>query len=82
MTVATKGQSTTEDVGSPLLAWTSYPWHISQESVLNANAHFLEAYRLGKEADTSGTDNLKTFALVEAAYESAASHMSVRPMYS
>ncbi|MDE0114751.1 MAG: Gfo/Idh/MocA family oxidoreductase, partial [Albidovulum sp.] len=82
MTVTSKGRSTTEDVGAPLLSWTSHPWHVSQESVLNANAHFLETFRHSKEADTSGTDNLKTFALVEAAYESAASHSSVRPKFS
>jgi predicted dehydrogenase len=47
--------------------------------VLQANAHFLEAFRNGREADTSGADNLKTFALVEAAYKAAETNCSVRP---
>ncbi len=39
----------------------------------------LDALRAGVPADTSGEDNLKTYALVEAAYESARTHASVRP---
>jgi D-apiose dehydrogenase len=33
-------------------------------------AHMLGAIRAGREAETSAADNLKTFALAEAAYES------------
>jgi predicted dehydrogenase len=62
-----------------LLSWTTRPWHVSQEAVRNTNQHMLQALRAGRPADTSGEDNLKTYALVEAAYESARSHMSVRP---
>jgi predicted dehydrogenase len=82
MTVTTKGQSFSENVGSPLFSWTSHPWHVSQEAVLHANAHFLEAFRQGKEAETSGRYNLKTFALVEAAYQAAELHACVRPLVS
>jgi D-apiose dehydrogenase len=39
----------------------------------------LNALRAGVPADTSGEDNLKTYALVEAAYKSARTHASVRP---
>jgi predicted dehydrogenase len=39
----------------------------------------LERFRAGRPADTSGEDNLKTYALVEAAYQSAASHQMVKP---
>jgi predicted dehydrogenase len=39
----------------------------------------LASYREGVEAETSGSDSLKTFALVEAAYESAAKGKTVRP---
>jgi len=82
MTVTTSGRSYSENVSSPLLAWTSHPWHVSQEAVLQANAHFLETFLQGKEADTSGADNLKTFALVEAAYQAAEMHICIRPKYS
>jgi predicted dehydrogenase len=39
----------------------------------------LNRFRAGDAADTSGADNLKTYALVEAAYEAAASGQSVKP---
>jgi predicted dehydrogenase len=38
-----------------------------------------ERFRDGLDADTSGEDNLKTYALVEAAYEAARSHTAVKP---
>jgi D-apiose dehydrogenase len=79
MTVTTQGLFYEEKLGSPLLSWSSRPWHSSQESVLHANAHMLDSFRAGREAETSGADSLKTFALVEAAYESAQTHASVRP---
>lgn len=66
-------------IGSPLLHWTSEPWHVAQESVLATCRHLLEAYRAGKAADISAVDNLRTFALAEAAYESAATGRAVRP---
>lgn len=81
MSVTSEGKTNTVAVGSPLLSWTSHPWHVSQEAVLHANAHFLDAFRSGRAADTSGADNLKTFSLVEASYEAAATHRSVRPKF-
>lgn len=79
MAVTSQGLSWDEAIGSPLLAWTSRPWHVSQESVLHANAHMLECLKTGRPAATSGEDNLKTYALVEAAYEAAATGRAVRP---
>jgi predicted dehydrogenase len=38
-----------------------------------------ESFRAGRPAETSGEDNLKTYALVEAAYEAARSHAAVKP---
>ena len=81
MSVSSHGKTETLSVGSPLHSWTSHPWHVSQEAVLHANAHFLDAFRSGRDADTSGVDNLKTFALVEAAYEAAETHTSVKPKF-
>ena len=48
-----------------------------QESVLRIEEHWVDCLRRGVEPETSGADNLKTFALVEAAYRSAASGETV-----
>jgi hypothetical protein len=40
-------------------------WH---ESVLNTERHWVDCLRRGVETDISGADNLKTYALVMAAY--------------
>lgn len=79
MEVTSEGQTTMSDIGAPLLPWTSRPWHVAQQSVLTTCAHMLAAVRNGRDAETSGADNLRTFALVEAAYESAASGRAVAP---
>lgn len=59
------------DVSPPLLSWAEKPWHNIQESVLNIQQHFVDCIAAGTEPETSGADNLKTLALVEAAYLSA-----------
>lgn len=65
-------QGTTETIVEPhLLPWASRPWHNIQESVALIQKHWIERLAAGQEPDTSGHDNLKTFALVEAAYLSA-----------
>jgi D-apiose dehydrogenase len=79
MTVTTQGLSFDEAIGGPLLPWTSRPWHVSQEAVLHTNRHMLSSIRAGQPAETAGEDNLKTFALVEAAYRSAQTGRAVRP---
>ncbi len=53
------------------LPWAERPWHVVQESVLRLEEHWVDCLRRGVEPETSGADNLKTFALVEAAYASA-----------
>ena len=58
-------------VAPSLLPWASRPWHNIQESVALIQKHWAERLAAGQEPDTSGRDNLKTFALVEAAYLSA-----------
>jgi predicted dehydrogenase len=79
MIVTTRGLSFEDNIGGPLLSWTSRPWHVSQEAVLHTNRHMFQRFRDGLPADTSGEDNLKTYALVEAAYESAETHQAVKP---
>jgi predicted dehydrogenase len=79
MTVTTQSLTFEDSIGGPLLSWTSRPWHVSQEAVLHTNRHMFERFRDGLPADTSGEDNLKTYALTEAAYESARTHTTVKP---
>lgn len=80
MTVTSDGKATTSDVGTPLLAWTSHPWHVSQEGALGACRHFLDCLQRGVPAETRGEDNLKTYALVDAAYRAATEHRAVTPL--
>jgi predicted dehydrogenase len=49
------------------------------ESAFQACKHFLECVQQGRDAATSGRDNLKTYAICEAAYESAATGRAVQP---
>ena len=67
--VTSDGATTTRSVRTPLLPWTSEPWHVSQESVVNTCRRWAESLRMGREPETSGRDNLKTYTLVEAAYK-------------
>jgi predicted dehydrogenase len=77
--VTTAGGTEHVDVSPALLSWASRPWHNIQESVLLIQRHFVRCLRDGTEPATSGADNLKTLALVEAAYLSAASGRTVDP---
>jgi predicted dehydrogenase len=71
------GKLTTHDVDAPVLPWAERPWHIIQESVLATCSHMLDALSAGRAADTSAEDNVRTFTLVEAAYEAARSRRAV-----
>lgn len=59
-------------VAPPVLPWAERPWHNIQESVQIIQQHFVDCLRAGVQPETSGHDNLRTLALVEAAYRSAA----------
>ncbi|MHA1564179.1 MAG: gfo/Idh/MocA family oxidoreductase, partial [Alphaproteobacteria bacterium] len=69
------------DASPALLPWAEKPWHGPQESVLNTQQHFIDSLRHDRQPATSGTDNLKTFAACEAAYESAATGAMVEPAF-
>jgi predicted dehydrogenase len=75
--VTGKNGTEVSDVSPTLLSWASRPWHSIQESVYAIQQHWAERLSSGGETSTSGADNLKTFALVEAAYDSAASGQTV-----
>ncbi len=77
--VASNGQNRTEDASVPLLSWTEKPWHVTQASVLDLNRHMVQAYRANMMPDTNIGDNLRTIALVEAAYEAAKTGRAVVP---
>ncbi len=79
MQVTTDGRVEESHVGSALLPWTAQPWHTLQESVLTTQRRIIGAWKDGHEADTSGIDNLRTFALVEAAYKAAQEKRAVEP---
>ena len=79
LTVTTRAGSERRAVAPALLPWASRPWHGVQESVLTTQRHWVDCLRRGREPQTSGADNLKTFALCEAAYASAASGDQVMP---
>ena len=79
MRVLGQGDARTADIDSPLKPWTAHPWHVSQEGCFAACAHFLDSFRREVAAETSGVDNLRTFALVDAAYRAAETHSSEMP---
>ncbi|WP_225197345.1 Gfo/Idh/MocA family protein [Gluconobacter oxydans] len=69
--VINKSSDRTLDVTPLLHDWAQKPWFNIQESVLNIQRHWVKCLQTEAEPFTNGRDNLKTFALVEAAYESA-----------
>lgn len=79
MIVATDGVAEETFIGAPLLPWTAEPWHNLQQSVLLTQRAIIKAWKAGREAETSGEDNLMTFALVEAAYKAAETGCATEP---
>ncbi len=67
------------DVTPGIPGWAEAPWFAIQESVLRLQREWLVTQRSGTLAETCGSDNFNTQALVEAAYESAEKGTTVRP---
>ncbi|MEZ5824138.1 MAG: Gfo/Idh/MocA family oxidoreductase [Geminicoccaceae bacterium] len=67
----------TVDVSPSVPSWADPQWALIQESVLNTQQHWIDCLRHASEPSTCGRDNLSTFALVEAAYASAAEGCAV-----
>lgn len=78
LVVQTGGEETVTDVSPPVLPWAERPWHNIQESVRIIQQHFVACIDAGTQPETSGADNLKTLALVQAAYRSAETGETVR----
>jgi len=79
LTVVSPSGTERKVVEPVLLDWAEKPWHGIQESVFATQRHWVDCLRQGREPDISGADNLKTYALSEAAYASAASGKTVDP---
>jgi len=79
MEVTSGGTMTAASVDAPVLPWAERPWHVVQESVLATCAHMVESLRAGRAASTAAPDNVKTFALCEAAYRANAAGAAVAP---
>ncbi len=77
LTTTANGATRRKDVSPHLLSWATKPWHNIQESVVLIQQHWVDCLKNKIEPQTSGRDNLKTFALVEAVYHSAASSQTV-----
>ncbi len=73
------GEVKSESGDVAVLDWAEKPWHVVQDSVFRTCEHIHQRFKAGVTADVSGADNLKTFALAEAAYESAATGGPVTP---
>jgi D-apiose dehydrogenase len=79
MTVVSDGRIRKERPAPQPRPWASGPALVVQDSVVNACAHWLDCMARGVDAATSGVDNLRTYALVRAAYEAAMTGAAVRP---
>ncbi|MEM5369684.1 Gfo/Idh/MocA family oxidoreductase [Paraburkholderia azotifigens] len=75
--IHTRNGTEVRDAAPSMLPWMSSPWHAIQGSVLNIQSHWIGCLRSGREPATSGRDNLRTLALVEATYLSAREGRSV-----
>ena len=76
---STKTSLTPLAIFNPAVGWVQKPWHVVQRSVVETNRAILQALRAGEKAATDIEDNLKTCAIVEAAYAAAAERRARRP---
>lgn len=81
LTVFTRGgEAEVTNVDAKMLPWAERPWHVVQDSVLAIQQDFVRCLEEGRTPATSGHDNLKTYALVDAVYRSAEGPLTrVRP---
>jgi D-apiose dehydrogenase len=73
------GKLRVETIDNPVDDWMERPFQVLQRGVIETNRSILLALQNGHFAPTDISDNLKTFALVEAAYASAISKTAQRP---
>lgn len=80
ITLLSDGVTEVIDASPTRLPWSTPPWHGTQDSVLHIQRHWVESLRAGRDAETSGSDSLKTYGLVFAAYESSHRRAAVAPL--
>lgn len=73
------GRVSCEDATPVTRPWSEPPGTVVQDSVVALQRHWLERRAAGAVAETAAEDNLRTLALVEAAYAAAASGTTVIP---
>lgn len=78
LTLHEAGAVTEIAAAPPVPDWGARPWHVIQDSVRAAQAHWIDCLRSGAEPRPSGADNLRTLTLALAAYDSAAGDRAVR----
>ena len=71
------GKRRDEEIKSDGRNWTSAPWTQIQDSVPRTQQHFIDCLKRGADFETSAQDSLQTYALAEAAYQSAESGRTV-----
>ncbi|MFN7119018.1 MAG: Gfo/Idh/MocA family protein [Saprospiraceae bacterium] len=70
--ITTRNGTTQEDVQAPVYTWADPTYAVFHASIVDCNRDILQDLQGIKTAETTGTDNLKTVALVWASYDSAA----------
>ena len=68
-----------ERIAIPPHSWATPPWDVVQDSVVEAQRHWVECLQTGKTPENSGKENLLTLQLVEGAYTSAETQSVYRP---
>jgi len=76
-TTTAKG-TTARRYAPPRYAWANPAYDIAHASIVPCNKNLLQALQGGREAETTGEDNLKTIRLVFAAYASAKTGRPIR----
>jgi predicted dehydrogenase len=76
LTIHSDGVTEKQTVAPVLHAWATKPWHNIQESVHSIQKHWAQCLITHRTPETSGQDNLKTMALVAAAYQSASGNLA------
>ena len=79
LSVTSGGKSRSINADPTAAPWMERPWHVVQDSVLTTCQHILTALQQGRPSDVTASDNFKTMALCDAAYQSAESHRAVSP---
>jgi len=69
--LTTRAGTLSRRVPSPHFAWADPRYAVVHASIVPCHANSLRALRGGKQAETTGADNLRTVRLVFGAYESA-----------